>query len=814
MSDVGIGTGLGFSSGGSYGVPYVAGAVAASDTSVRITYDQPMKAENPSAADDALNPSNYVFTVTGGIDVTAVSVSKVGVTSFEIDLSSEMTGGVYYRVTVNNVRSTYNEALNPLANSKEFVGSGTKPRVSDAVAADAISVQVDFNEAMRNNAALTDPSNYVIGGYGSITVTGVTRDSDTRVTLLVNATMKTGEAYTVTVSSVQDVAWNVIDPAYNSKSFTGVGSHPKLLTPANTFELNTVIIEFDQDVVGNEAMDAENYYIEDEGHVPLELWKWWALNTTEGLKCKAAVENEYDPASGPVTLVAAVTLDDNASHTVFDKLDVTNNGYWLGTTGEGKLRATFGNGSLTTVTEDSHPVAIEEKILLVLRYDGTNLEVVHVSAGAVYDNAGVAPTPGNSSKYFHALIRGDLSQGIAGKVHWFGYFKSVLSRTDLQDLHSGTKNPKEFSPFVYVDFHKDVATSYKPEVAPTESLDWNFEVLGTPTKVGVVQVTGKDYRVATEDHVVGKTYTLFVLAPGTPYPSGIHDFYGNECKAPDNKTTFVGTGITPPNITIHPPDDTRNVALRTPLRVHMADDTYDFTGIDESSPWVEVLYTENDVSYSLYFVEGGDVQVHASGTKTGSGDSEDGLWYELLPRLGKWNPETTYTVHAYALDNGGSANLVSQTFRTDSLARACFEDKSPVATTLDSKILSPLSGPNIEKIRSILLKACTKSNNGIVQARTLLHVACITELRSILAEFVDYDTVDSIKLCDRQPLLNIRRALLPYWAHVKPALQEINGLSLPARRMLERYTDSQSAIYAVNAVAAAIVLAAYYESTA
>jgi hypothetical protein len=794
--------------------PRVTAAVATAYNKVRVEFDQEMFHTNPAGPYDATNPSNYLFASGTGIPRSGTSVSLLGAapTIVEVTLSGEMTNGVAYSAVVSNVRSLLNEPLDPQYCSQGFSGLGILPRVTGAVALSSGAVQVDFDEPMLDNAAFVDKNNYVIGGYGTVSVNSVTKNSSTRVTLNTELTMKTGETYIVTVSNVQDEALNYLDPAHKSASFNGVGEHPKLVSTATPIDSTTVQIEFTKDVVGAEATDPENYQIQREGGIFLELQKWWEVTGSQGLKCKAAVEEDYDPASAAVTVVAVLDLDANDSRVLFDKLDGTSNGYRLETTSSGELKATYGNGALSSVQTSGETVPTGERVLVALRYDGVNLTAAFVGSSGLKKNSAAVPGAGNSTELFFAFLKSDLSQGVEGKLYWTGYFESALSDADLQNLHAETDHPRDHSPKIYVDMHKDVGATYKPEVAPSAHTDWYLEVIGTPVKVGITQITGDTFQIKTAEQNTGKTYTITVLAAGTPYPSGIHDFIGNDCKAPDNTATFLGIGVSPPYIDIEPPDDERDVAVRNQLRVHVWDDPEEFSGIDETVTYIEVLYTDDDdVVRTIRLVDGGAIQPHAIGTKTGNPLDADGLHYRLLPRAGRWEVNKTYTVRAYTADIEGSPNFTQQTFRTTILA--CFEDILPEQDALDTKLLTPFSGTNIEKLRQIMLAACTTSKTAQVQARSLLHVAAITDLRAALAEVVDFGLVDSVKLCERQPILNIRRKLLPYWSLVKPALDEIPKLGLDARRMLERYTASQSVVYAVNAVAAAIVLAAAYEDS-
>jgi hypothetical protein len=108
----------------------------------------------------------------------------------------------------------------------------------------------------------------------------------------------------------------------------------------------------------------------------------------------------------------------------------------------------------------------------------------------------------------------------------------------------------------------------------------------------------------------------------------------------------------------------------------------------------------------------------------------------------------------------------------------------------------------------VLLRICTTSSDLNIQARSVLHAASITDLRTVLAQYIDFSLVTGIRLCDRMSVMSIHQALLRYLEFVPAAILEIPDISNEARQLLERYTQSKSSVYVVNAIAAMVVLAA------
>lgn len=203
--------------------PQVVSAVASADNKVQVTFDMEMEQSDPGAANDALNLSNYQLTTVLGVSraVNSVSLVQGDPTIVELTLDGEMTNGVNYTVTVSNVESTDGSLIDPSYDDYTFTGLGTAPQLVSASIQSRVVVRVTFNEAMLNNAALTNPTNYVITGNGGLAVYSVTVVDSTHVDLYVSQ-MEHGVTYIVEVSNVQDTAYNIIDAAHDTATFVGV----------------------------------------------------------------------------------------------------------------------------------------------------------------------------------------------------------------------------------------------------------------------------------------------------------------------------------------------------------------------------------------------------------------------------------------------------------------------------------------------------------------------------------------------------------------------------------------------------------------
>ena len=104
--------------------PALTSAVAPSHKYVDIVYDRAVKHVSAGNSDDALNPSNYNFSVVSGASITAISVEyKTGTSDQEFRiLTDAQTDGATYTVNVDNVESTGNQPIAPPNDEATFSG--------------------------------------------------------------------------------------------------------------------------------------------------------------------------------------------------------------------------------------------------------------------------------------------------------------------------------------------------------------------------------------------------------------------------------------------------------------------------------------------------------------------------------------------------------------------------------------------------------------------------------------------------------------------------------------------------------------------
>jgi len=211
--------------------PQVVSAVAMSYTTVQLVYDMQVKHVSALNTDDSLHSSNYVVTSPTGLipTVTSVSLDGANPTIVTLQLSGYMTNGATYTVTVSNVKELLGQFIDPAHNYALFSGlGGPNPQVVLATAPSYTTVRVTFDTEVKHSDSLdpTDslcPVNYVLtsptGTIQTVLSVSVGQEDPTIVTLQLSGALTGGATYTVTVSNVQSMLWQVIDPAYNSATF-------------------------------------------------------------------------------------------------------------------------------------------------------------------------------------------------------------------------------------------------------------------------------------------------------------------------------------------------------------------------------------------------------------------------------------------------------------------------------------------------------------------------------------------------------------------------------------------------------------------
>lgn len=196
--------------------------VVLTPASVRVDFDELM-----SHNDDLIDPDNYIFSGPSTlIPQTVIPVDVGDETRVTITFTGEMqTDGSYHIVASGMVDANDGLPVNPDYDTSDFLGIGVSPWVATASMIGGGPITIDFDELMLHDAALSISGNYALSGPTTITATSATpRDSGgvTHVDLTFTGTITHGGSYQAEVSGVHDLVGNLINPAHDTASFTGV----------------------------------------------------------------------------------------------------------------------------------------------------------------------------------------------------------------------------------------------------------------------------------------------------------------------------------------------------------------------------------------------------------------------------------------------------------------------------------------------------------------------------------------------------------------------------------------------------------------
>lgn len=161
-----------------------------------------------------LNLAEQTYKVSGWGAAT-VTISGPTVVSCAYSTAADFATYIEYTLSEQEAGATYTVTwsgiLGVVDGSTYFTGVGVAPSLASVSAASVTSMVVVWNEAMLDEAALTNAANYVLtpaAGSDTIDVLSVTRDSATQVTL--TTTQQTpGRLYSIAIDGPRDLAHNV-----------------------------------------------------------------------------------------------------------------------------------------------------------------------------------------------------------------------------------------------------------------------------------------------------------------------------------------------------------------------------------------------------------------------------------------------------------------------------------------------------------------------------------------------------------------------------------------------------------------------------
>lgn len=489
--------------------PTLVSAAPVNDTTITVIFSEALESAT------AQNPANY--NISPELLVTSAALQADQKTIL-LTTSSKQTKDTSYTVTATGVTDIHGNAVNE-GNTAIFTGiDTTPPQLASAIPVDDTTVNVIFNEPVDAVSAQT-AANYSISP--SLAVTGAVLQGD-RITVLLTTERQTWETnYTVTASSILDLAGNQIT-GNNSASFVGLDNAPPTVVSAAAVNDTTVDILFSEIMDASTAQTSANYSIsgglEFSNPVLLADGKTVRLTTA-----KQAYQTAY-------------------TVTVTGVLDLVGNP--IGSTGNSAIF----NGV------DSTPPKIE--FASNINYNTVNLvfsETIDQETAQTLANYAISP----DLQVFAALLQSDgvtVQLTTSAQTGGTEYSVTVMNVRDLSGnsigKYGGTANffgitpPNSGNPLVLSAGAPDNSTveikvnaTMDPVTAQTAS---NYSISpDLPVTGAVLKGDGVTVRLTTVTQISGSAYTVIV--------SNVQDIYGSIVDISSNTATFTGSGISTNN---------------------------------------------------------------------------------------------------------------------------------------------------------------------------------------------------------------------------------------------------------------------------
>ncbi|UCH25829.1 MAG: hypothetical protein JSV66_18205 [Trueperaceae bacterium] len=248
--------------------PVVASAIALSNTTVLVTFVDPLSGA-PAVMGAGLDNPAYYEIAEPDLSVTAATPSA---DKTMVVLTTSAQEQLTYTVRVTNVLSASGMLVDPMRNTASFRGiSGgdetIPPEVTSAVATSSTNVLVSFSEPLHDTAE--DGRYYAIGDADGealpVTEAQFANEFNTQV-VLTTFSQRPGEDYTLTVTLVMDRYGNAIGDS-NTAGFTGYAlgdptydHDPPKVTTAGSIDNTHVVVTFSEPVEAG-AEDPTHYNI-------------------------------------------------------------------------------------------------------------------------------------------------------------------------------------------------------------------------------------------------------------------------------------------------------------------------------------------------------------------------------------------------------------------------------------------------------------------------------------------------------------------------------------------------------------------------
>ncbi len=202
FANPGAGCGAGPTPVGDTIAPYVMSATALSDTVVEVKFTEVVDTT-------ALNSGNY----TGLTAISTISF-QANQTDVHLNLSTALTNGQTYNLTINNVKDTAQNMMDSaqtfavLYNAPQTPVDSIAPYVMSATALSDTVVEVKFSEVVDTTAL--NSANYT--GLTLISTISF-QANQTDVHLNLSTALTSGQTYNLTINNVKDTAQNMMDSA-------------------------------------------------------------------------------------------------------------------------------------------------------------------------------------------------------------------------------------------------------------------------------------------------------------------------------------------------------------------------------------------------------------------------------------------------------------------------------------------------------------------------------------------------------------------------------------------------------------------------
>jgi len=326
--------------------------------------------------------------------------------------TAAQVGGKPYTLTVSNVRDLQQNLVDPLYNSKDFVGSTLvstgKLGVNATLAATAPINAKNDTLAVTFDAAASQTQALNLANYSVLEATADTTDawavatavslSDAKAELNANGNVVTltlgsynlqsGKAYKVVVSNVADVYGNALD-ATKTTAKTTLAPAGNLLEPtvleANT-KASAVKLVFGQELNATEAVKAANYLV--GAAVPTQATYAWdavkgkatvtldlgtALTGTSAVSIKNTVTNlageviaspdvAYDATTHFAGVSAPTALTDTVAPTVNTVVAIANPGSSLTLGGSDVITVTFADKDILSASVNASDIVLKDAL--------------------------------------------------------------------------------------------------------------------------------------------------------------------------------------------------------------------------------------------------------------------------------------------------------------------------------------------------------------------------------------------------------------------------------------------------------------------